>query len=157
MKPAKFRLESVLQLCATREDQARAEMGRAVQAREHAAAVLEAARATLAMHTQSYVELRAASGFSAASHARYWSALQEGQTRCKELEVPLAAAQQVEAKARQVLIEARRKLETMRKLRARHQEQQRLEGLRFEEHALADFFNANRSRHLRAEATEARS
>ncbi len=157
MKPSKFRLESVLGLYAMREDQARAEVGRAVQAREFAGEVLAAARASLDAHTQAYSEHRAGAGFSAASHARHWAALQDGHVACKAQEVHLAAAIQVEAKARGILIEARRKHEMMLKLRGRHLEQERLAGLRHEEHALADFFNANRARRLRVETLEARS
>ena len=81
--------------------------------------------------------------------------MQHGQAACKAQETRIAAAKQVEGRARGVLLEARRKHETIRKLRTRHQEQQRLEELRVEEHALADFFNANRNRRLRAEALEA--
>ena len=157
MKPAKFRLESVLGLYAMREDQARAEVGRAVQIRESVAEALVAARAALDAHTQAYSEHRAGAGFSAASHARHWAALQDGQAACKAQEARLAAAQEIEAKARGVLIEARRKHEMMLKLRGRHLEQERLAGLRHEEHALADFFNANRARRLRAELLEARA
>ncbi len=156
MKPAKFRLESVLQLYVTREDQARAELGRAVQGRESAEGVLAAARESLAAHTEVYTEHRAGKGFSAASHARHWSALQQGQAACKAQEGRVAAARLVEEQARGILLEARRKGETMRKLRERHVEQQRLAGLRHEEHVLADFFNANRSRRLRTELQEAR-
>ncbi len=156
MKPAKFRLESVLGLYAMREDQARAELGRAVQARETVADVLAAARAALDAHTRAYTEHRSSREFLAASHARHWSALQAGQAACKAQETRLAAALQVEAQARGVLLEARRKQETMLKLRARHLEQERLAGLRHEEHALADFFNANRARRQRAELLEAR-
>ena len=156
MKPAKFRLESVLQLYATREDQTRAELGRAVQARESAEATLTAARDSLAAHTEAYTQIRAGKGFSAASHARHWAALQQGQAACRAQEGNVAAALQVEAQARGVLLEARRKVESMRKLRERHVEEQRLEGLRQEEHVLADFFNANRARRLRAEPREAR-
>ncbi len=155
MKPAKFRLEAVLGLYAMREDQARAEMGRAVQARESVAAVLAAAQAALAAHIQAYTEHRTGPGFSAASHARHWAALQNAQAACSAHEVRLRAALQVEAQARGVLIEARRKHGMILKLRDRHLEQVRLAGLRHEEHALADFFNANRARRLRMESLEA--
>ena len=155
MKPAKFRLESVLQLYATREDQARAELGRAVQAREQAEAALFAAQAELEARTQAYAEHRASRGFSAETHAQHWAALQGGHAACKVQEARIVVAQQAEAKARAVLIEARRKHEIMRKLRARHAEHERLEGLRAEEHILADFFNANRHRQVGVEAREA--
>lgn len=156
MKPTKFRLESVLGLYATREDQARAELGRTVQKRELAEDALAAAHAALDDHTEAYTQHRAGQGFSAASHARHWAALQEGQAACKALEVQLATAREVEAEARGVLIKTRRKHEVMLKLRARHMEQERLAGLRHEEVVLADFFNANRARRLRAELLEAR-
>ena len=155
MNSAKFRLESVLGLYAMREDQARAELGRAIHARESVTAALAAARESLAAHTQAYTEHRAGPGFSAASHARHWAALQGGQAACHAQEIRLAAAQKVEAQAQTVFIEARRKHEMILKLRGRHREQERLAGLRHEEHVLADFFTANRARRLRSEPWEA--
>ncbi len=152
MHPAKFRLASVLLLRANAEDQARTRLGDAVRAREFAQATLAAARTELEDNTDAYGEHRCTTGFAAASHARHWSALQEGQVRCRLLESKIVEARKVEAVAQAALVEARRAHEMVLKLRERHHEEQRLEGLRHDEHALADFFNANLIRRARAAA-----
>ena len=143
MKPAPFRLASVLKLYASREDQARARYGEAVRAREFAAEALAAAHAELNANTEAYGQHRDTAGFAAASHARHWLVLQEGQARCRTMLDQLNKARFAEAQVQAELVVARRAHESVIKLRERHDEQQRLEALRQDEHAMGDIFNAN--------------
>ena len=152
MKPAPFRLVSVLKLYASREDQARAHYGEAVRAREFAAEALAAAHTELDANTEAYGQHRDAPGFAAASHARHWLTLQEGQARCRSMLDKLNKARFAEAQAQAELVVARRAHESIIKLRERHEEQQRLEGLRHEEHTMGDIFNSNFVRRRRLAA-----
>ena len=150
MKAVKFLLKSVLQLYAMQEENARADLGRAIHARESVGEMLAAARHELEAQTQAYCAQRTRM-FSARSLAECWDILQERQAACTALEQRLALAAEAEARVRGTLVGAWRRHHAMLELHGRHVEKQRLAQLRHDELALADAFQANHLRRQRRE------
>ena len=145
MKPVQFLLSSVLQLYAMQEENARADVGRAIQARESVDAMLAAARQEYETHTRNY-GARCGGTFSARSLAEAWDILGEKQAVCTAQEQRFTLAAEAEARARGTLVEAWRRHHTMLELHGRHVEKQRRAELRHDELALADAFQANHAR-----------
>ena len=123
------------------EEKARADLGRAVQARAYVAGMLADAQQELDADTRTYSE-KLGHTFSAHSHAEHWAVLQARQACCKLLDERFALAADAEARMRGVLVHARRKHQMILELHGRHATQQRRAELHDEELALADSYHA---------------
>lgn len=141
-KPFAFKLQSVLDLRARAEEQARARYADALRQEAGAQEDLRAALSTLENLHEQLAQQRGA-GFRAADHQLFWSAIAEQKEVCARCEKALREAQAEAAQKRAELLHARKEREMLTRLKA-NQEAAHAQAASVAEAALVDDFIVSR-------------
>lgn len=147
MKTFLYRLESVLNLRARAEEQAREIYARALHARAGCEAALREARGTLeAYHAALHSAREGVSDRQ--SQLIFLNALQHQQAQCNRMAEQLTAAEREVAARREAMLVARREREVLSRLKLRQQSAHSAEAARAEESMIGDLISARHAMSL---------
>jgi len=141
MKTYTFRLQTVLNLRAREEEQARDAYAQSLHARARIENEIQQARATLDGYNAALRTAR--EGVSSGQHQMiFLNALQRQHTHCDRLAAELVPAEREVAKRREAMLEARRRREALTRLKEKQQSAHTAEAARAEEAMIGDLITA---------------